>query len=179
MTRGIVVTTSPSTKDFLFACLKSLSDKYDVLIVINDANNFPKTLELPDNLPLTTKIVKNDWDGFELGGILRGSEMFDEFVLLTDTCIVKNMELIDKMFEHEGSMSLCEGFHSYLGKFISSKLKEVDIPKVEDGDQSSYEDMEWTSEYIASDKNYRVFDPQLTTVEGFRENDFIIKYDKI
>ena len=173
MTRGIVISTCKATIDFLALCLMSIPKGYKVAIVINNSNDYPGTILLPENLyPRDVTICKNDWNGYERGGIQRGVELFDEFVFLTDTCIIKNPDLIEKLFAYEGNVSLCEGFHSYLGKFVSSKLKEIGMNGI-----------------ITSDP-YKVFDPPLpydsdviaevhNEKRTIRENEYIVKYDRI
>lgn len=186
--KGIVISTCKATIDFLAICLLSIPKGYKVAIVINNSNDYPGIMLLPENLqPREVTICKNDWNGFELGGIQRGAELFDEFVFLTDTCIIKNPDLIEKLFAHEGSMSLCGNFFSYLGKFVSSKLREVGMPRVENKKQAIHEERFWTEKYITSDPNYKLFDPQLpieTDVFGevhgenrmIIENEFLVKY---
>lgn len=73
-------------------------------------------------------VVANDWNGFELGGILRGKEFFDEFVHLMDTTIIKNKQLFEDAFLKPGHVFFTQGGYHYMGKFVSDDLPM--IPKI-------------------------------------------------
>lgn len=146
--RGIVITTSEYTKDFLDECLNSLGDKYPVLVV--------------SNMYQTDKAdIINDWNGFELGGILRGYENFDEFIHLMDTCRVDDKALFDKMFEHDGSVFFCRGFYSYLGKYRSDILEKAGIPRVNTKADAIAQENQWNRHYLSFDQKAILFDPEL------------------
>jgi len=128
MKQGIVIVTSESTKDFLGECINScLQDKYPILVVSN--NNYVPTI------PEISKceLVINDWNGFELGGIVRGMERFDEFILMQDTAVVKDQELFDISFNYNGTVYYTDylAFH-YSAKFRTEILKKMNIPRVTD-----------------------------------------------
>ena len=42
----------------------------------------------------------------------------------------KNPEMFDLMFDHLGSVYLCNGFFSYLGKYKSDILQNCGIPRI-------------------------------------------------
>jgi hypothetical protein len=125
--QGIVIVTSESTRDFLRDCLLSChQDKYPIMVV---SNNY-----LPDptitNLHLSY-FIKNDWNGYELAGIEKGMEEFDEFILLHDTVIIKDQSMFDIAFNFEGSIYFTQDLaYSYFAKYRTSVLKQMVIPRV-------------------------------------------------
>lgn len=175
VSRGIVITTSEYTKDFLKDCLLSLPENYPVLVV---ANNYSPVL--PTYCPFKEgSVVFNNWNAFELGGILRGKETFDEFVHLMDTCLIKDTSLFDKLFEIEGNVFLTEGGYHYMGKFDSKSLP--DIPKIDNKQDAISLELQWLK------KPYTAFKPDLPVhTDVFEEkfgqhrmkleNDYIIKW---
>ncbi len=150
--RGIVITTSEHTKDWLKECFDSIPDMYPVLIVSN--GGYKPEIEGTYN-------VINDWNGFELGGILRGAEIFTEFVHLMDTCVLKEPKLLDMLFDYEGSVHLSPGFYSYLGKYKKSVLDAIGIPKIDNKEAAITAEHHWNMEYLKLDPNALQFDPVL------------------
>lgn len=153
MRKGIVITTSEYTKDFLADCLRSLPEKWPVLVVAND---YPDVI-VPDGIEL----VHNEWKGFELGGIYRGAERFDEFVHLSDTCVIRNKEMFDIMFDCPYSMYLCDGFFSHLGKYRTAILEEIGIPIIQDKMIGIHYENAWHKEYLAQEPEAVQFNPAL------------------
>lgn len=151
--RGIVITTSEHTKDWLPECLESLGNKYPILVVGNNYGGERVN-------------VVNDWNGFELGGILRGAEHFDEFIHLMDTCIVKDQKMFDEMFEHKGSVYLCDGFFSYLGKYRKEILDKVGIPKINNKADAIALENSWNRKYLDADPNAVQYLPELPIHTG-------------
>lgn len=187
--KGIVITTSPHTALWAEDCLKSVQELgYPVLVVNNDPNIEEEGIVYQakeEGNDFT--IINNNWNGFELGGIQRGAEFFDEFIHLMDTCVVKDPKMIEEMFNHNGSVYLCRGFFSYLGKYISSIVEKVGTPRVEDKEQAIYHERSWNARYLDNDPNAKQFQPELpVTTDVFEEkngrknmvldNGFIIKY---
>jgi hypothetical protein len=111
MRRGIVITTSEYTRPFYKDLIDSLYGcKYPVVTVFNPLINSP----------------------YESGGLRVGMVLFDEFIYIQDTVIIKDLSLFDKLFEHDGMISIAPNFLMYLGKYESQKLREVQIPQVWD-----------------------------------------------
>jgi hypothetical protein len=158
MTRGIVITTSEYTKDWLGECLASISNyKYPIAIRYNSDED-------------------NRW---ELAGIKKGKDTFDEFVHLMDTTIIKDSSLFDKLFEVPGHVFLTSGGYHYMGKFVSADLP--DIPTVHTKQEAVAYETRWLQRPCG------FFEPDLPVhtdvfVEkhGRRnmvlENDYLIKY---
>ena len=125
MKQGIIIVTSEPTKAFLSDCIKSCQqDKYPILVVSN--NGYMPYVPISG-----IQIVVNDWNGFELGGIVRGMEYFDEFILLQDTTIVKDQSIFDIAFSFPGSVYFTEDLaYHYCAKFRTEVLKKMTIPRV-------------------------------------------------
>jgi hypothetical protein len=181
MNKGIVITTSEYTKDFLKECLDSLPNKYPILVVSN-GGYIP---QIKPNEP--AMLLMNDWNGFELGGISRGAEVFGEFVHLMDTCIVHNPVIFDVMFTYPDSVHLSRGFYSYLGKYKKEILNQIGIPRIENKEEAIAAEHHWGAEYLRADKNAMQFMPELPVESDVFEekhgrknmvlsNGFITKY---
>lgn len=107
--RGIIITTHKSTELFYNDLIKSLEGcKY----------------------PITTVINTNDNNQFEKAGLLKGIELYDEFIYLHDTVIIKNQLLFDILFDSDKMFSISPKFLMYLGKYNSKDLKELNLPDV-------------------------------------------------
>jgi hypothetical protein len=170
MRRGIVVTTSAHTSDWLMPCLESIGSKYPVLVVRNGGG-----------LPVEGyDTVINDWNGFELGGIARGAERFDEFVHLMDTCVIKDSSLFDRLFEIPGHVFLTEGGYHYMGKFVSDDLPF--LPIVSSKAEAISHELSWLNgkarTYFKPDLpvHTHVFEEKNGRRNMVLENDFIIKW---
>lgn len=111
MKRGIVITTHKSTEPFLIDLLISLKEcKYPIVITYNtDEDN-----------------------QYERRGIELGRDLFDEFIYLHDTVLIKDQSIFDKLFAYQGMISIAPNFLMYLGKYSSQALTKVNIPQVWD-----------------------------------------------
>lgn len=140
MTKGIVITTYEGSP-WLANCLISLRyTPYKVIIVRNN-----KTPELNTRYTYETgKVEKTESgfevyksfvcdeypvarNGFELSGIAKGQEMFDEFIHLMDSTEIKDISMFDKLFAIEGNVFLTNGGYHYMGKFVSNTLGNLPI----------------------------------------------------
>lgn len=179
MRKGIVITTSEYTKDFLRECLDSLPRKWPILVVSNDYEG----VEVPE----WAEVVHNPWKGFELGGVYQGSEHFDEFVHLSDTTVIRNPDMFDIMFDFPNSMYLCDGFFSHLGKYRTKILEEVGIPVITDKYIGIHYENVWHKDYLKAEPEAVQFSPPLpvhsdvfTEIHGqtrmVLDNGYITKY---
>ena len=176
VTRGIVITTSEHTKDYLQACFNSVLDTYPILIVGNKYT--PLDLIIPKNAKV--KFAYNGWNGFELGGILAGKEVFDEFVHLMDTCVIKDKKVFERVFLERGHVFFTKGGFHYMGKFVSNDLPH--IPRIHTKKEAIDLELKWLIPH-----GYTCFEPNLPVESnvfeekfGQRrmrlENDFMIKW---
>jgi len=176
MKRGITITTSPYSKEFLRPCLESLKDTpHDILIVSND--NFTPDLSYFDR---QYDLVVNDWNGWELAGIMRGKERFDEQIHLMDTTLIKDITMFDKLFALEGNVVLTKGNFHYMGKFVTKELPN--LPIVHDKILAVYLEVRWLDGF-----KYTEFTPDLPVhtnvfeeIHGMKrmklENEYMIKW---
>ncbi len=167
--KGIVITSSKFTEAYLVDCLNSIQNApYPILVVGNDYT--PKT---------DTLIAINDWNAWELGGILQGKKHFDEFIHLMDSTLIKDISLFDKLFEIEGNVFLTNGGYHFMGKFVSNNLPL--IPKISTKEEAIAHELHWLP------KPHKYFEPDLPVhTDVFEEkfgqrrmrleNDFIIKW---
>lgn len=158
MRKGIVITTSDYTKEFLPACLNSLKTApYEVFVQDNGAEG-----------------------GYELAGIATGKNLFDEFVHLMDTTEIKDVSLFDKLFDMPGHVFLTEGGYHYQGKFVSNDLPM--IPRINSKKEAIDAELYWLG-----NKPRTYFKPDLPVhtdifeeIHGQRrmrlENDYLIKW---
>lgn len=178
--KGIVITTSKYTKDFLRPLLESIKCvKYPVLIVGNDfdpTNNIKDLLEGKD-----ITVLVNDFNGWEMGGIQRGKEKFDEFVHIMDSTLIKDITMFDKLFEIEGNVALTARHFHYMGKYVSNLLPTM--PRMRDKNVAIFHETTW----LSKDKDYSEFTPDLPVhtkvmemIHGQKrmrlENDYMIKW---
>lgn len=173
ISKGIVITTSEHTKDYLLPLLHSIKDtKYSVLVVSN--GGYEPKINFND-----VYLYVNNWNGFDLGGIIRGKEYFDEFIHLMDSCIIKDISLFDKLFNIDGTVFLTNGGYHYMGKFVSKLLPE--IPKISTKQEAIDFELHWLK------KPYTYFEPDLSVhTDIFEEkygqrrmrleNDYLIKW---
>jgi len=169
LSKGIVITSSAYTKDFLTPCLNSLQNApYPILVVGNDY--IPETDEM---------MVINRWNAWELGGIAQGKKHFDEFIHLMDSCVVKDITLIDKLFEIDDNVFLTNGGYHYMGKFVSSSLPE--IPKISTKEEAIANELHWLKRPCTYfEPNLPVHTDVFEEIHGQRrmllENDYIKKW---
>lgn len=171
--KGIVITTSEYTRDFLKPLLDSLKGiKYPVLIVSN-GNYIPSGV-------WGWGFIVNEQNEWELGGIRQGAKRFKEFVHLMDTTLIKDISLFDKLFEIPGHVVLTKGNYHYMGKFVSKDLPNP-LPLTLDKEHAIQLEMSWLS------KPYTEFEPDLPvhtdvfeTIHGQHrmklENKYMIKW---
>lgn len=171
--KGIVITTSEYTKDFLKPCLDSLKGtKYNILVVSNDY--IPKIERKGFDLMI------NPWNGWEIAGIQAGKDTFDEFIHLMDTILIKDISLFDKLFAIEGNVVLTKGNFHYMGKFVTKELPN--LPRVRDKNTAIMLEVKWLDGFP-----YTEFTPDLPvhsliweTVHGQHrmrlENEYMIKW---
>jgi FkbM family methyltransferase len=180
--RGIVVTTSAYTKDFLKPLLESIKNvKYPILVVSN--NNYNPTdiiSSIAWNGPDSVDLIINEQNLWELGGIQRGKENFDVFCHIMDSTLIKDITMFDKLFEFAPgeNVVLTKGNFHYMGKFETAKLPN--LPQVTSKDVAIMLEAHWL-------KFYREFKPDLPVesdvfeiVHGQRrmrlENEYMVKW---
>jgi hypothetical protein len=166
---GIVITTSPASAAWLPACLASVQQYAEgrpILVVGN--------LCAPD-LPTGVEFVQNDWNAWELGGIYRGAQRFEQFVHLMDTTEVLSAELFRQMDTQESGVYLCDGFFSYLGKYLRRYIEPIGIPKITTKQEAIACEGAWNAAYLHQDRTARPYTPMLP----IHTKEFVTKHDRL
>lgn len=171
--RGVVIGTSEYTKDFLKPLLDSLKGiKYNILVVSNGNYN--------PIVPKGINVIINSWNGWEIGTIQRGKEIFSEFIHIMDSTLIKDISLFDKLFAIEGNVVLTKNNFHYMGKFVTSELPN--LPRVHDKATAIMLETKWLDGF-----NYTEFQPDLPVhslkwemIHGMKrmrlENEYMIKW---
>lgn len=173
--RGIVITTSNYTKDFLKDCLESIKEiKYPITILSN--GNYKPDLSY---LNRQFDLVINPINGWELAGIQVGKNKYDSFIHLMDTTIVKDISLFDRLFEIENeNVVLTKGNFHYMGKFETARLPN--LPIVDNKDIAIKLEAHWLKYYREFKPDLEVQSNNFITIHGQRrmvlENQYMIKY---
>jgi len=177
--RGIVVTTSEYTKNFLKDCLESIKEvKYPIVVLSNGGYNPSDIVYDIERSEDKTKLIINPVNGWEIAGIQAGKDNFNEFVHIMDTTIIKDISMFDRLFELEGNVALTRGHFHYMGKYETSSLPT--LPIITSKEVAIMLEAHWL-------KYYREFNPDLPClsevieeVHGQRrmrlENDYMIKW---
>jgi len=178
--RGIVITTSEYTKDFLKPLLESIKDvKYPILVVSNGGYNPIETIKSVLQYDQVEMIInkENKW---ELGGIARGKEKFDEFVHLMDTTLIKDISMFDRLFEYapDEHIALTKGHFHFMGKYVSAKLPN--LPVVTSKDVAIMLEAHWLKYYREFKPNLPVQSDDFEVIHGQNrmklENEYMIKW---
>ena len=185
MSKGIVITTSEFTREFLRPLLDSIKHvNYPVLIVSNGGYN--PNIIIRDFLIDSGKeanwcqLIINSWNGWEIGGIQRGKETFSEFVHIMDTTLIKDISLFDEAFAIEGNVVFTKGNYHYMGKFVTAQMPN--LPRVHDKTTAIMLEVRWLDGF-----QYTEFQPDLPVhtliweeIHGKKrmrlENDYMIKW---
>ena len=167
MRQGIIITSHVSTLGYLRESLPCLDGSPYPIVIKWNSERF------------------NNW---ELGGIELGSQLFDEFLYLQDTVMIKNLAVLDFIFKEltTVSVSFMKRYNSYLGKYVASVLNTTGIPVIDNKQDAILQEKEWTEKYIlAAGSAYTELFPELdgwNLTDKFErgrmiyENDFIKKY---
>lgn len=157
--KGIVIGASEYTRPYFDELMKSIKTDYPIYVC---------------------------WEGlgrphgsFEIGAIRRGAEMFDEFIYLHDTTLIKDNSLFDILFNTQGNVFITEGAYHYMGKFVSKDL--ITLPEVNDKNQAIHYELRWQNfPYTIIDKplpvHTNIFEEKFGQRRMKLESDYIIKW---
>lgn len=168
MKQGIVVCTWSGGWESCEVLLNSLWNvPYPVLVVVNDASNFPEWKKL---YFMTGEqgwnAVGQKEDRFEIGAIEMALDItdWDEFFFLQDTFEIKNQDLFRRIFdEFPGrSVSYNPYLQMYLFKYRREVLEKIQIPKVRSKRESIRLEEGFNREYELADGNVHIFNPKFT-----------------
>ena len=164
--------------------------KYPVVIVVNDAINTDQEMK-EKYLKLPHRIIFNEEDGFELGGLKRVlmETEADDILILQDSCEIKDLKFFDMVFDNPNSVAISEAFLSYLGKYKRSVLNKIEIPTTHTKTESVRQEGQFNRIYMSMCQVDVLFGQfGFTYFKGNRfeekfgrknlvsENDYLIKY---
>lgn len=118
---------------------------------------------------------------FDPMGFYRAVEKgYDEFVILHDTCVVKDIKLFDMLFDRPGHVAITMGFLMCLGKYVTK-----DLPPLPAQPGSKRQAVEFEGQYCSAIHGSVLF-PDFIESNTFVdkngrnnmiiENDYLIKY---
>lgn len=144
--QAIVIATTPGREEWLANLLKSFGDYRDYKIMIISDHSY------------------------ELGKIKFVMEHtdIDEFVLLHDSCEIKDTGVFALMFNNKYSVAFSRDFFMYMGKYQRWYLKLMDIPYVVTKRQSVEQERTFNEQY-ALITPYEILEPQLIDKYVFEE----------
>ena len=146
ISKGIVISCTEKSRPFYEDLCKTLKTKYPILFSWEGVDR-------PEN-------------SHEYAAVANGVKIFDEFIFLHNTMLIKDNSIFDKMFEIEGHVALSESFYHLMGKFVSNNMPE--IPVVHSKAESISRELNWFN------KPYTVFEDKLPVTS----NEFVGKYGR-
>ena len=161
----IVICTVPTRNNWLLDCLSSINRE---VVVLSDFTN---------ELGKISWMVKNT--------------NFDRFLFLQDSVVIKNDLFFDKMFAHDGSVSVNQcpkKYGSFMGIWERKVLLETGIPVAKNRKEVIDLEFNWTPKYCAAAGSVPVVFPELHDYNASEivmrhgrknlvlENDYIVKY---
>lgn len=142
MTKGIVIGASEATRPFYNDLMATIKTDYPVYTCWEELGR-PK-------------------GSYEIGAIEAGSKLFDEFIYLHDTTIIKDNALFDKMFAIEGNVALTNQWYHYMGKIATLPP----FPKVTNKEEAIHWEIRWFTH------PYTVFEDELPYHSGVFEEKY-------
>ena len=98
-------------------------------------------------------IVSNQYE-YEVGKIrwVVENTNIDEFVLLQDSCVVKDAGIFDLCFDKNGTVTFDPKFRSYMGKWLRHTLKKTGIPLAKNKHDAVILEEDWAHRiYLANE----------------------------
>jgi hypothetical protein len=135
----VVVATTPGREAWLTDCLASI--QREVLVLRQGG---------------TWELGKIKW--------LYENTQLDRFLFLHDSVVVKDQAFFDRMFEHDGSVSVTNDpgiFGMYMGIFTREHLSRVELYSPVTQRDSIRAEIEWTHRYATAAGNVPVVFPDL------------------
>jgi predicted O-methyltransferase YrrM len=149
-------------------------EKFGIVVVYseNDLDFMDELMYSLDGVEYPVEYVENTktCNRYELGGIARGMEKFEEFFLLPSTCTIKDISLFDIVFKgYEGkSVSIGKNYLSYIGKYRTEVLKKIGVPIVRTKGGAVSAEQWWLQRYV-SEESPIILCPSFKDGEIFQE----------
>lgn len=120
-------------------------------------------------------------DSYEIGAINEARKDFDNFILLQDTCLIKDTDKLIEILNKSGNIAFSDNFFHYIGKYQTDLLPQ--LPENKSKDDSITNEAFWSKiignfSYIENPLKIttNVFEDRHGRKNMVLENDFIIKY---
>lgn len=157
-----------STKEFLPELLESLRGviRFPKCIVYNNK----KESESDEKFPFP--VLFNPIGGFELGALKALVDVFlneDDFFLLQESTLIKDPVMFDIANKFDGSVAVCPGFGSYIGKYRRRVLEEIGIPIPKSRKVEIMYEYYWNIIYMNTEKRIASLNEPLVDTEVFEE----------
>lgn len=155
--RGIVIGTSEETTPFLLDLIKSIKTDYPIYIC-----------KAGTDRPINS---------YEIGSIKKGKELFDEFIFLQDTTLIKDNSMFDVLFATEGHVFVTEGCYHYMGKYISKELPT--LPDVRSKDEAIHHELLWLKGSVIDKPlpvHTKIFEEKFGKTRMRLESEYMIKW---
>lgn len=141
-------------------------------IVHHDSTNrfLPELLASLEGVKYPVYVIVNKKGGYELGALKR---LLDEnphendFFLLHETTVIKDQTIFDIAAQFDGSLAMCPGFASFLGKYRREVLEEVGIPVPMSRLAAIYYESFWNIMYMNLEKKIAMCDEPLGDTDVF------------
>lgn len=115
-------------------------------------------------------IAKNGKNSqYEMLAIKKGIETFDEFVVIQDSCYLKNTELIEQMLNLNGPVFLTSFGYHYFNKYVTEELLQIELPKVSSKAESVEQERVFNEEYRKRYNPVVLYDNILADTDTFEE----------
>lgn len=82
------------------------------------------------NYPIYVAMNSKQFNNYETAGLILGQKLGEDFILIHDSCIIKDLGLFDMCNDHIGAVSFGRNFFMLMGKYNWASLKQLDIPVV-------------------------------------------------
>jgi len=167
---AVVIATTPGREELLANCLKSLTNYRSLpVIVVSDMVNY----------------------SYELGKIrfIYQHTDIENFLLLHDTCEIKDPSFIDQVFAYPDSVYLSNSpcpFGMYLGKYKRKVLKQLNIPIVSSLEGAIDQEIKFNCAYMGHDLKSKLLFTDFEDCSRFEmkwgmkrmrlENNYLIKW---
>lgn len=123
---------------------------------------------------------------YERLGLEAGMISFDEFILLQDSVIIKNIDLIKQMLDTNGSVWLSNWGQNYFCKYRTGILKQLELPNIKSKLDSVKYERDFHETYKKLEKpivlmdgcleNTNIFEEAYGRLNMISENEYFKKY---
>lgn len=136
--------------------------------------------------PIYVAMNSKAFNNYESAGLILGMKLCDDFVLIQDSTIIKDVKLFELFDNHLGPISLGNDYLMYMGKYSwQSLVNQQGIPMVNNKMDAVKMEISWLKNYAQLNHIPSMF-PDFTDRQVFEEkhgkkrmvieNQYLIKY---